>query len=354
MKNQLTKMKKSIGYNSEAEIDERIASIEFKMWTGSISLKEEKELLKEIQELKKSRPKVSQVHKLEANIKDDDRGLPLKERRQAANEKFGSYLEEKKKVSEQLKELQASRTQQTGDLPDLLAQKEELSKQIQEKIKERNVIKAERRQAEQEYYKYEAEVRKIRQERAQEERKAREKEWQDQQRQRKADKLDEQPYVAEITLIEQTILFCKGLTASKGGDKTEEKKEVKYDNPDNTEVLMKKEDRDEEFFFAPLKGKKANKSKSAKAESSSKPIRHNAETFQLFSKLKLDAPITTDDVPPLLEKLNAQLEDYQQKVKTWEVEREERKRKILEGDDEAQEKEKEKEKEEEKEEEKAE
>merc|ERR1719215_139946 len=344
MKNQLSKMRKSIGYNTESEIDDRLASIEFKMWTGSIPLKEEKELLKEIQELKKKRPKVSQVNQLEANIKDDDRGLPLKERRQAANEKFGVYLEEKKKVSEQLKELNELRSKQTGDLPDILAQREELGKQIGEKIKERNIIKAERRQAEQEYYKYEGEVRKMRQERAQEERKLREKEWQDQKRQREASKLDEQPYVSEITLVEQTIFFCKSLTASKGVEKEEEKKDVKYDNPDNTEVLMKKEDR-EEYFFTPLKSKKTkSKSKGSKSEGASKPIKHNAETFQLFSKLKLDAPITTDDVPALLEKLDAKLEEYQEKVKLWEKEREEKKKRILEGlDDEDAAKEKEEE-----------
>merc|ERR1719215_659195 len=133
MKNQLSKMKKSIGYNTESEIDDRLAAIEFKMTTGSIPLKEEKELLKEIQELKRNRPKVSHVNKLEETIKGDDRGLPLKERRQAANEKFGVYLEEKKKVSEQLKELNELRSKQTGDLPDILAQREELGKQIGEK-----------------------------------------------------------------------------------------------------------------------------------------------------------------------------------------------------------------------------
>merc|ERR1712110_1319600 len=73
---------------------------------------------------------------------------------------------------------------------------------------------------------------------------------------------------------------------------------------------------------------KKGKTKSEK-DSTSKPIKHDANTFQLFSKLKLDAPITTDDVPALLEKLEAQLEDYQNKVKDWEEKKEEMKRKIL-------------------------
>merc|ERR1712151_564747 len=69
---------------------------------------------------------------------------------------------------------------------------------------------------------------------------------------------------------------------------------------------------------------------SGKSEGGSKPIKHNAETFRLFDQLKLDAPITTDEIPGLLEKLEAQLVDYNAKVKQWELKREEMKRKILE------------------------
>merc|ERR1719253_1759793 len=92
-------------------------------------------------------------------------------------------------------------------------------------------------------------------------------------------------------------------------------------------------DGEDEFCVNP-KAKKGKKSKGAKAEgSSTKPIKHSAETFQLFSKLKLDAPITTADIPDLLEKLEEQLKDYKEKVATWEEKKEEMKKKILEGAD---------------------
>ena len=57
--------RKSIGYNTEQEIDNRIASIEFQLCTESVPLKEEKKLLAEIQILKKNRPKVSTVQQME-------------------------------------------------------------------------------------------------------------------------------------------------------------------------------------------------------------------------------------------------------------------------------------------------
>merc|ERR1711920_1180930 len=121
-----------------------------------------------------------------------------------------------------------------------------------------------------------------------------------------------------------------GLVPSKEKEqKTEEKKTV-FDNPDNTEVLVKKEDRDE-YYFVPTQ-KKKGKSKQKKDEAGgNKPIKHNAETFRLFDQLKLDAPITTDEIPAILEKLEEKLVMYNDKVKEWEEQREEKKRKILEG-----------------------
>merc|ERR1712110_287221 len=150
-------------------------------------------------------------------------------------------------------------------------------------------------------------------------------------RNREADKLDEQPYIQEIALVEQCMLFCKSLTQAKGPVEKEEKKEVKHELKKGEELLVKKEDR-EEFYFEPTARGKKGKSKPKKDESASKPIKHNAETFQLFDKLKLDAPITTDDVPALLEKLEAKLIEFNQKIKNWEENREDLKERILAGE----------------------
>merc|ERR1712187_1054714 len=112
------------------------------------------------------------------------------------------------------------------------------------------------------------------------------------------------------------ILFCKSLLPQDTAVAKEEQKETVFNNKDGETVLLKKELREDEWFFTPTvkKGKGAKKAKGAEAgETKTKPIKHNAETFQLFDKLKLDAPITTADTPALLEKLNAQMEEYQGK-----------------------------------------
>merc|ERR1712187_1031160 len=82
----------------------------------------------------------------------------------------------------------------------------------------------------------------------------------------------------------------------------------------------------------PTKKKGGPKKGKASGDESKKPIKHNAETFKLFDTLGLEAPITVADVPALLEKLDKQMETYQEKVQAWEDHKEEMKRKIQEGE----------------------
>merc|ERR1719416_250269 len=333
MKNQLGKLKKSIGYTSEADIDQRIAEIEHKMVTESSSLKQEKDYLKEIQELKRSRPKVGQVHKMESSLATRDTGSNLKESIGTINEEMALYRDGKRQVSAKLAELNESRKDQLGDLPKYIEQRTELGKKIQDEMNKRNVLRDAFREKEREFNAWKNEQRKKKQEQYAEESNRKKAEWEAQARIRKAEQMDVQPYVAETTLIEQTLLFCRGLVADKGPAKEDEKKEIKHDNPDTHMVLLGKDQREEDYYFAPTAKKKSkSKNKGGGAEAGkAKPIKHNAETFKLFDQLKLNAPITTDDVPALLEKLEEQLASYQEKIKDWELKKDAQKKAILEG-----------------------
>merc|ERR1719357_1442842 len=331
MKQSLQKMKKSIGYTDEKDIDERIASIEFKMWTDTNSLKAEKEMLKEIAELKKNRPKVSKLGQMEQSLANHDVGGGHRQNLAQINEEMNLYRDGKRQVQDKMTALMDERKGQLGDLPTIIEERDAIGKQIAEKVKERNELRAAFRQKEREFNQHIAEQRQIRAAKAAEERKARDAEYDKTRRMRQAEKLDEQPHLQEMTLIEQTILFCKSLTQTKEAEEKKEQREIQHDLKDGMEVLAKKEDR-EEFYFVPTAKKKGkSKNKGGKEGGSSRPIKHNAETFRLFDQLKLDAPITTDDVPATLEKLEAQLEMYKEKVKEWEEKRDEMKRKILEG-----------------------
>jgi len=331
-RNQINKMKRSIGYESETAIDERIATIEWKLHHESVSLKEEKKFLQEITELKRNRPKVNQVQSLEHNLNAGrDSGTTKEELNQIGFDMF-QLREKRREISKQLKDLVESRSEFMGDVSSYQKQRQDLNDLIKEKIDEKNKVREEQREEERKYYEQRDAERQKRAEKQKEERERYESEREQTRREARAEKLDQNPFLEKMTLIEQTISFCKSLVPDKGPEVKEEKEKKDLNVMEGAEVLVKKEDRDE-FYFAPTGKSKKKSGKKAKGEGAAKPIKHNAETFKLFGELKIEPPITTDDVPSRLEQLEQQLEDFRQKVKAWEQTREEKKRQILHGED---------------------
>lgn len=335
MKEQLKKMKGSVGFQSEAEIDKKIADIEFTMWTNSISLKEEKKYLDEIKELKRSKPKVSKLKGMEAEMENRPKGSnteSIREEIQKQSSDIKEAKEQKRLIAAEYAKLNEERQKQMSDMPELFEERQKLQTLIQDKISARNKIRDEFREKEKEFNGYMNEIRKIRAEKAAEARTERQAEMEEKRKQRQVEQLDEQPHVAEITLLEQTIAWCKSVLpkeTKESEDKT--KAQTNYNNPDGAMILLKKDDREEEFYYAPTK-KKAQKGKKKEDSAKAKTIKHDAATFKLFDQLKLDAPLSTEEVPGIISKLETQLEDYNNKVKLWEKNREEMKAKILAGE----------------------
>merc|ERR1740129_803362 len=143
MRNQLSKMKKSIGFTSEAAIDDRIASIDQWLRTETLTLKQEKDYLKEIQELKRNRPKVGQVNKMEDSLNTRDTGANLRDNIGAINEEMALYRDGKRQVSQALAALNESRKEQLGDLPKYIEERDELGKKIKAEMEKRNALRDE-------------------------------------------------------------------------------------------------------------------------------------------------------------------------------------------------------------------
>merc|ERR1712217_556660 len=302
------------------------------LWTESISLKDEKQLLAEIKELKKNKPKLAELSKLQNNVENFDTGANLKEKNAQLRDQMQILFQKKTEIQERLKALNEKRQGQVGDMSEVMEKREQVQKKIADLVGQRSKLRDDFKQEMNEYKAWQADQRRIRQEKYQEERKAQEAAWKIKKMEKEVEKLDETPYVSQITLIEQTWEFCKGLLPQDAAEQKEEKKETVFNNKDGEVVLSKKEDRADEWYFCPTKKKGGPKKGKASGDESKKPIKHNAETFKLFDTLGLEAPITVADVPPLLEKLDKQMETYQEKVQAWEDHKEEMKRKIQEGE----------------------
>merc|ERR1711924_77806 len=163
-------------------------------------------------------------------------------------------------------------------MPELFEERSKLQTLIQEKITKRNEIRDEYRAKEKEFNGYLAKLREIRAKQAAEGREERQKEYQERQKQRAVDALDDQPHINEITLIEQTLKWCRNTMPQDTKKEIEDsKKTTDFNNPDGSMILLKKADRDEEFYYAPTKSKKKGAKGAAKKEESGKgkSIKHD-------------------------------------------------------------------------------
>merc|ERR1719245_1088241 len=127
-----------MGYQSVEKIDERIEAIEVQLRTDTMTLKQEKDLLKEISELKKNRPKITQVTRMQSNLQNMETGKSTQEQIANINAEINVYRDAKKSVQDTFSALMESRKEQMGDLSGVIEEMEKLQKEIQEQIKLRN------------------------------------------------------------------------------------------------------------------------------------------------------------------------------------------------------------------------
>merc|ERR1712137_206544 len=316
---------------SEEEIDKRICEIDFMLISETMSLKEEKKLLQEISELKKSKPKVEQMRQTIGQYEQESnmpRGEDAEQMKNRITSDLKDMLEQKKAVQDELQKLEGEWDSKASGLKSMYEEKKRIRDEITKYITEKKEKISDFYKEKDEYDQYMDSLKRDKMERLAKEKAKRKEEWEYERRKREVEQMDDMPYFAEVTLLQQTIKFCKSLQPKDTENVQQEKKEVQFGGLDGCELLVKKENRDE-YFFAPKSKARASK-QSGKQKVGSKAIKHNVETFKLFEKLKLDAPMTIDDLPECLKQLEASLADYNIKIKEFEAINAERRRQILE------------------------
>merc|ERR1712118_30939 len=90
----------------------------------------------------------------------------------------------------------------------------------------------------------------------------------------------------------------------------------------------------EEFFFAPtkVKSKKGKKSGAGDDKKKDQKITLNMDNFGDWTFLKIEPPMFVSDLEATLVKLEEKKVHFEEKVKDWEENKEEMKRKILAGE----------------------
>lgn len=343
-KKEMGGLEREIKQMDEATLEKKIKELEFRMHTTSMSLAAEKACMKEIAELKKKRPeimkKAEKLRELQKKALGNDAsdGTNVEESIQEVKKLIEAAKTDKDSKNDKLKALKEKRQKEQGPIRDLIDKKDKLRSEMKEKRDAKwelnqafNKIKSAHRDWERKKRDIEWEEQKKREEREWEA-------WEAEKTKKKLEKQAEKPYFEEMTLLEQTIMYCKGLQKDAGEGPVEEKKvdAAALEGAIGVEgamVMVSKKDREQEMY---LQGHKGKKLKQGGQKKKNRNIKHNAGTFALFAQLKnksISAPMTLDDVPALLEKLEAEMEVYNKKIADWEVKRDEIQKQIEEADE---------------------
>lgn len=313
MKQSATDLRRKIGFSSVEDIDQKVAALEHSMMTSTLSLKEEKQLLEEIKRLKNSKPLLSKYQALEqsASSLEDTSVVPLRTMLDDIRTKLLELRTQKREESMKYKELLERRQKATAPGREMIEERERLSKEMSKHFVNRREIQAELTREMQKHQAYMQQVKRERGLKMREERERRNLENERYQLTRDLERVEcELPYEAECLLLTQTIQYLQKIIEEPGNN-TSEKEKTDEDDANLAGALLPKSQRKEVFFYAPKQKGKHGKDHEKKKEKP-KMLKYDVGTLAYFEQCGLTAPVTIDDVPTCLEKLDAKLQSYKE------------------------------------------
>jgi hypothetical protein len=311
------------------DITREIEKIEYDMQTGTMSLKEEKGKLELIKKLKGLKPRFQQLESAQASMggaKDSVVG-PLKERIDQLTHLINEAREAKKQQKIQFERLKEQREKVTRDMPELFEKADALTKQLGNEHMTRRSLMEDFKRREREFNAVRAEERQAKYDKQRADRLERQADNEEFRISKREEAEEQQPFLYETTLIEQTLSYCQNLLPKEKSEVVVVDKAAPPAETDGRKVLLSKSDREEDFFFSGGKSKSKNKSKGKKKAAEptmDDKIKHTVESIQIFSTLKLAPPVKVSDIPALMEQLKKQEATYAEKVAKWKASEEER------------------------------
>jgi uncharacterized coiled-coil DUF342 family protein len=305
--------KSSIKFSTIEEIDKEIAKLQRKQETTSMSLTEEKKLLKEIDALKKSKELVAQIKEKEGDMAD------VKEQRKNIQALVQDKDKEIDAISKQIDEKQAAvkamgdkDSQKRDKLQDLFKLRDELRNKFTEKLKEKDNIRAEYREKNNAWYNNQRAVRAQKKIQYEDERKKRDEEHQEYLKKVEEEESKKIPYEAEQALCDyladyltKTYLIDKA-NQNADGSKKEEVVVVKDDPFAGLKPVTKKNE--EEEYFGKGKGKKKRDRSNKKQDKALGPFTLSVDTFEQFGLIGMNPPTTLEMVEPKVKELREKKE----------------------------------------------
>jgi chromosome segregation ATPase len=306
----------NIKFSKVEDIDKELARLKKKQETTSMSLSEEKKILKEIDQLKASKSLV-------ASLKSKDTDLEgVKEQRKNLTSQVALMDKDidavQSQINEKMATIKALTEKESGKrdaLKELFAKRDDLRKQMNDVYKKRDDARAAFRVKNDAWYTYKRAVAAQKKMEYEAEKKKREEEqaaWLKMKEEEEAKKI---PYEEEQNLCEylaeyltRTYLADKDAEAKKTANEANVKKSAGIlplkEDPFAKFQPVKKAD-DEEYFGKGKGKKKRDRSKKKEEKAISGPLTLNVDSFEQFALIGLTPPTTLEQVSSTVEQLKA-------------------------------------------------
>uniref|UniRef100_A0A7S3L5N1 Nuclear segregation protein Bfr1 n=1 Tax=Amphora coffeiformis TaxID=265554 RepID=A0A7S3L5N1_9STRA len=297
----------NVKHKSVEEIDEAIKKLQRIQETTSMTLNEEKKLIKEMDALRNSK-------KFVADIKNKDAAmLDIKEQRKviaaqitAKDKEIDGFSKEIDEIMKVIKGINDKESSKRDTVKELFKERDDIKKKMDETVADRNALRAANREKMNKWHNYQRAVRAQKKIQYEEEKARRDAERAEYEAQLAAEEAKKIPYEAEQNLCEYLANFLETTYLGKDSQEKTEKKEdivaVKEDPFAGMKPVGKKFDEAEEFF-GKGKGKKKRVRAAKKQDSAAGPFTLSVDMFDQFGLIQLNPPTKLEEVEKSVKEL---------------------------------------------------
>jgi uncharacterized coiled-coil DUF342 family protein len=307
---QVKSSKDKSGFKNPNEVQVHISNLEKQLSMGNLTLAEEKKIISDISSMKKSLKSFDSVTSQQSLIEADRKALEeLREKLKALDVKRDESKASADAVKAKMDGVAKEMAAKAGKSSHLIEEKNSLRKKMDKAYDELKEIRATHKKAKDDFYTW----LKAEQARKKAEYEKRISEEKDEKLRIAAEKELER---ASIPAFTDELGLCANLAAYLGGFLPDSKaaeplnaakttsangRAVDSSVPDGAIVVSKKSDRGEDFFV----GKKPKKSTKRASSAPIKPFKLDLEMIDLFTRLKIEIPVSVNDIHKTLDAITA-------------------------------------------------
>jgi uncharacterized coiled-coil DUF342 family protein len=307
----------NIRFNTLEEIEAEVAKLKRQQETTTMSLNEEKRLIKEMEALQASKRFV-------VDLKNKDTAMDtIKDQRKTISaqiavkdKEIDALTKEMNEVMEKIKTINDAESTKKDAIQGLYKKRDEFKKDVGAKLKEKDAIRDAFREENNAWFNYQRAVRAQKNLQYQEEKKKRDEEQAAYLSKVAEEEAKKIPYEEEQALcdyladyLERTYLTGK-TEESKETGKKQDIVAVKEDPFAGLTSVSKKGEDDE--YFGKGKGKKKRVRTAKKQDQVAGPFTISVDTFEQFGLLALSPPTSIEQVPNSIKELREKKEFYKQ------------------------------------------